>query len=111
MSRRRFQSCSVLLIQLAFILRSSMGMQKILVKRLQDRIADAQHDIESIEIQIIKQSKPSMSPENIKGMRGLQEMYQRRIVKLDAKIASVLIQVRANQVAHMETADLLKPTL
>jgi hypothetical protein len=57
------------------------------LKRLQDRIADAQHDIESIEMHIVKQDESSISAELVQGLRGLQEMYQKRIVKLDAEIA------------------------
>jgi hypothetical protein len=57
------------------------------LKRLQDQIADAQHDIESIEMHIVKQDESSISAELVQGLRGLQEMYQKRIVKLDAEIA------------------------
>jgi hypothetical protein len=59
------------------------------LKHLQDRIADANHDIESIEMHLVKQNESSISPEQIQGLRGLQEMYRKRIVKLDADIASV----------------------
>jgi len=65
-----------------------MSMPNSLVKRLQDRIADAQHDIESIEMHLVKQDESSISMEQVRGLRGLQEMYQKRIVKLDAEIAS-----------------------
>jgi hypothetical protein len=68
-----------------------MKMPKLTVKRLQDRIADARHDIESIGIHIAQQNESSISSEQIRGLRGLQEMYRKRIVKLDAKIASVPI--------------------
>jgi hypothetical protein len=64
-------------------------MPNSLVKRLQDRIADAQHDIESIEIYIVKQNESSISTEQVQGLRGLQEIYRKRLVKLDAEIASV----------------------
>jgi hypothetical protein len=66
-----------------------MSMPNTLVKRLQDRIADAKHDIESIEMHLVKQNESSISPELVQGLRGLQEMYRKRIVKLDAEIASV----------------------
>jgi hypothetical protein len=66
-----------------------MNMPKLTVKRLQDRIADARHDIESIGIHLAQQNESSISSEQIRGLRGLQEMYRKRIVKLDAKIASV----------------------
>ena len=66
-----------------------MRMPNSLVKQLQDRIADAQHDIESIEMHLVKQNESSISPEQFQGLRGLQEMYRKLIVKLDAEIASV----------------------
>ena len=66
-----------------------MSTPNLLAKHLQDRIADAQHDIESIEIHIVKQNESSISAELVQGLRGLQEMYRKRIVKLDAEIASV----------------------
>ena len=66
-----------------------MSMPNSLVKRLQDRIADAKHDIESIEMHIVGQNESSISPDQVQGLRGLQEMYRKRIVKLDAEIASV----------------------
>jgi len=59
------------------------------VKRLQDRIADAQHDIESIGIQLEKPKEPSVALDQGPGLRGLQEMYRKRIAKLDTEIASV----------------------
>jgi hypothetical protein len=64
-------------------------MPNSLVKHLQDRIADAKHDIESIEMHLVKQNESSISPDQVQGLRGLQEMYLKRIVKLDAEIASV----------------------
>jgi hypothetical protein len=66
-----------------------MSMPNSLVKHLQDRIADAKHDIESIEMHIVGQNESSISPDQVQGLRGLQEMYRKRIVKLDAEIASV----------------------
>jgi hypothetical protein len=66
-----------------------MSMPNSLVKHLQDRIADAKHDIESIEMHLVKQNESSISPDQVQGLRGLQEMYRKRIVKLDAEIASV----------------------
>ena len=65
-----------------------MSMPNSLVKHLQDRIADAKHDIESIEMHIVKQDESSISAELIKGLRGLQKMYRRRIANLDAEIVS-----------------------
>jgi hypothetical protein len=66
-----------------------MSMPNSSVQRLQDRIADAKHDIESIEMHIVQQNESSITPELVQGLRGLQEMYRKRIVKLDAEIASV----------------------
>lgn len=66
-----------------------MSMPNTVVKRLQDRIADAKHDIESTEMHLVKQNESSISPDQVQGLRGLQEMYRKRIVKLDAEIASV----------------------
>jgi hypothetical protein len=59
------------------------------LKHLQDRIADAQHDIDSIEMHIVKQNESSISPDQAQGLRGFQEMYRKRILKLDAEIATV----------------------
>jgi hypothetical protein len=100
--------CSVLLIQWQFILRSLMSMPKLTVKRLQDRIADAQHDIESIGIHIASQNESSMSLEQIQGLRGLQEMYRKRIVNLHAKIASVPAHESTTQVTQKDAEGLLK---
>jgi hypothetical protein len=66
-----------------------MSMPNSLVKHLQDRIADAKHDIESIEMHLVKQNESSILPDQVRGLRGLQEMYRKRIVRLDAEIASV----------------------
>ena len=66
-----------------------MSMPNSLVEHLQDRIADAKHDIESIEMHLVKQNESSISPGQVQGLRGLQEMYRKRIVKLDVEIASV----------------------
>ena len=66
-----------------------MSMPNSLVNDLQGRIADAKHDIESIEMHLDKQNESSISPDQVEGLRGLQEMYRKRIVKLDAEIASV----------------------
>jgi hypothetical protein len=56
------------------------------IKRLRNRIAQARHDIEAIEIHIASEDAASSSPEHIKGLRGLQEMYRRRIAQIDAEI-------------------------
>jgi hypothetical protein len=69
-------------------------MSRITIKRLQDRIADARHDIESIGIHIAEHNESSISPEQILGLRGLQEMYRKRIVKLDEKIASIPLSIK-----------------
>jgi hypothetical protein len=56
------------------------------IKRLRGRIAEARHDIEAIEIHIASKDGASTSPEHIQGLRGLQEMYRKRIAKIDAEI-------------------------
>jgi hypothetical protein len=66
-----------------------MSMPNSLVNNIQDRIADAKHDIESIEMHLVKQNESWISMDQVQGLRGLQEMYRKRIVKLDAEIASV----------------------
>jgi hypothetical protein len=63
-----------------------------LVKRLRGRIAEARHDIEAIELHIASEDGASTSPEHIQGLRGLQEMHRKRIVKMDEEIASVSIR-------------------
>jgi hypothetical protein len=56
------------------------------IKRLRGRIAEARHDIQAIEIYVASKDAASSSPEHIKGLRGLQEMYRRRIAHIDAEI-------------------------
>jgi hypothetical protein len=63
-----------------------MSVPNSLVKHLQDRIADAQHDIDSIDIHIVSKNGSSISPEHIHGLRGLQAMYRKRIAKLNAEM-------------------------
>ena len=64
-----------------------------LIKRLRARIAEARHDIEAIEIHIASKDGASSSTEHIEGLRGLQEMYRKRIARIDAEIlASPLAQ-------------------
>jgi hypothetical protein len=50
-------------------------MPNSLVKHLQDRIADAKHDIESIEMHIVKQNESSISPDQVQGLRELCKKY------------------------------------
>jgi hypothetical protein len=76
-----------------------MSMPNSLVKHLQDRIADAKHDIESIEMHLVKQNESSISADQVQGLRGLQKMYRKRIVKLDAEIATVPNQDRTTREA------------
>jgi hypothetical protein len=56
-----------------------------LVKHLQDRIADAQHDIESIEIHLVKQDDSSISAGLVQDLRGLQKYTDNASSKLDAE--------------------------
>jgi hypothetical protein len=39
-------------------------------------------------MQLVKKNESSISPDQVQGAAGLQEMYRKRIVKLDAEIAS-----------------------
>jgi hypothetical protein len=57
-----------------------------LIKHLRSRIAEARHDIEAIETHIASDDAASASPEHIEGLRGLQEMYRKRIAQIDAEI-------------------------
>ena len=65
-------------------------MPNPLIKHLRGRIAEARHDIEAIEIHIASKHGASTSPEHIEGLRGLQEMYQKRIAEIDAEILAHL---------------------
>jgi hypothetical protein len=56
---------------------------------LRNRIAEAQHDVESIEIHIAKQDKASITPQQVECLRGLQEMYRNRIVGLEATVSEL----------------------
>jgi hypothetical protein len=56
---------------------------------LRNRIAEAQHDVESIEIHIAKQDKASITSQQIECLRGLQEMYRNRIVGLEATVSEL----------------------
>ena len=64
-------------------------MTEALFKHLRDRIAEARHDIEAIEIQIASENGSSTPPGHTQRLRGLQEMYRQRIAKMDEEIASV----------------------
>jgi hypothetical protein len=64
----------------------SASVPNSLIKRLRGRIAEARHDIEAIEIHIASKDGASSSPEHIEGLRGLQEMYRKRIAQIDAEI-------------------------
>ena len=61
-------------------------MPDFFIKRLRGRIAEARHDIEAIEIHIASKDGASTSPQHIQGLRGLQEMYRKRIAQIDAEI-------------------------
>jgi hypothetical protein len=56
---------------------------------LRNRVAEAQHDVESIEIHIAKQDEASITPQQVECLRGLQEMYRDRIVGLEATISEL----------------------
>jgi hypothetical protein len=51
------------------------------------RINESQHDIESIETYINKQDEASISTEQVRLLRELQDMYRQRIVSRQAEIS------------------------
>lgn len=57
------------------------------INLLNDQINEAQHDIESIEIYITKQDEASISTEQVRLLRELQDMYRQRIVSRQAEIS------------------------
>lgn len=70
-------------------------MPKLAIKLLNDRIDDAKHDIESIEIYVAKQNESSISIEQIHFLRGLQDMYRNRIVSQQAEISKLELRAEA----------------
>jgi hypothetical protein len=63
------------------------------IKLLNDQIDLSQHDIESIETYIAKQDKASISVEQVRLLRGLQDMYQQRIVSGRAEISECRLRL------------------
>jgi hypothetical protein len=57
------------------------------INLLNDQINEAQHDLESIEIYITKQDEASISTEQVRLLRELQDMYRQRIVSHQAEIS------------------------
>jgi hypothetical protein len=57
------------------------------IKLLNHQIDLSQHDIESIETYIAKQDEASLSIEQVRLLRGLQDMYRQRIVSHQAEIS------------------------
>jgi hypothetical protein len=56
---------------------------------LQNKVAEDQHDIESIEIYLSKQDGASITSDQVYCLRGLQEMYRNRIVGLEVTIVQL----------------------
>jgi hypothetical protein len=61
---------------------------KSTVNRLNYQIDDSQHDIESIESYICKQDNAFIWTEEFGFLRGLQDMYQQRIVTWQAEVSA-----------------------
>jgi hypothetical protein len=57
------------------------------IKLLNHQIGLSLHDIESIETYIAKQDEASISIEQVRLLRGLQDMYRQRIVSHLAEIS------------------------
>jgi hypothetical protein len=57
------------------------------INLLNDQINESQHDIESIETYITKQDEASISTEQVRLLRELQDMYRQRIVSRQAEIS------------------------
>jgi hypothetical protein len=56
------------------------------INLLNNQINESQHDIESIETYITKQDEASISTEQVRLLRELQDMYRQRIVSRQAEI-------------------------
>jgi hypothetical protein len=69
---------------------------------LRNRVAEAQHDVESIEIHIARQDEASITPQQVECLRGLQEMYRNRIVGLEATISELSDEETATN-AHVKS--------
>lgn len=61
-------------------------MSKSNINLLNNQINESQHDIESIETYITKQDEASISTEQVRLLRELQDMYRQRIVSRQAEI-------------------------
>jgi hypothetical protein len=70
---------------------------------LRNRVAEAQHDVESIEIHIAKQDETSITPQQIECLRGLQEMYRDRIAGLEATISELSDEETAANEAQVKS--------
>jgi hypothetical protein len=65
-----------------------------IIKLLNDEIDLSQHDIESIENYIAKQDEASLSIEQVRLLRGLQDMYRRKIVSQRAEISECKLRLQ-----------------
>jgi hypothetical protein len=59
---------------------------------LNEKINESQHDIESIETYITKQDEASISTEQVRLLRELQDMYRQRIVSRQAEISECKLE-------------------
>jgi hypothetical protein len=66
------------------------------IKLLKDQIDLSQHDIESIETYIAKQDEASISIEQVRLLRGLQDMYRQRIVSHQAEISDCKLRLEVS---------------
>jgi hypothetical protein len=64
------------------------------IKRLNDQIDLSRHDIESIETYIAKQDEASISIEQVRLLRGLQDMYRHRIVSNREEISECKLKLK-----------------
>jgi hypothetical protein len=66
-----------------------------IINLLNDQIDESQHDIESIETYIAKQDEGSISTEQVRLLRGLQDMYRQRIASLQTEISERKLRLEA----------------
>ena len=80
-------------------------MPELAIKLLNNRIDDANHDIESIGINVAKQDDSSISIETIHFLRGLQDMYRNRIVSQQAEISQLREEACTGAVGPIKQRD------
>ena len=69
-------------------------MPQSIIKLLNHEIDQSQHDIEFIETHIAKQDEASLSIEQVRLLRGLQDMYRRKIVNHRAEISECKLRLQ-----------------